>query len=244
MWLFQTAPPLDEQQNFYSILPHNIMVSLFLPAFLLPIISIAISINRYWSAINSKENAQPLKMKHIISAFCSAGKMKNLSGGHGDGCNFEEEDRFSHKRRWLHHMVMYGFLLCFLSTSVATIMHYAFNLPAPYPLLSLPKLFGISGGVLLSLGTIGLAYLKLKADKNLADKRIWGGEMGFILLLFFVSTSGLVLYAFSGSAWLGILLALHLASVLAFFLLMPFTKMVHGFYRLTALTYDIKEKQQ
>ena len=64
--------------------------------------------------------------------------------------------------------------------------------------------------------------------------------MAFILLLFVVSTSGLVLYAFGSSAWLPELLAFHLGSVLAFFLLTPFSKMVHGFFRLAAL---VKEAQ-
>jgi len=47
---------------------------------------------------------------------------------------------------------MYGFLLCFMSTSVATVYHYLLGNPAPYPLLSLPKLFGL----LLLVGVTGL----------------------------------------------------------------------------------------
>ena len=66
----------------------------------------------------------------------------------------------------------------------------------------------------------------------------------FVLLLFVVSTTGLALYAGAESAWLLELLALHLGAVLAFFLLMPYTKMVHGLYRLAALTADAAEKRQ
>ncbi len=51
---------------------------------------------------------------------------------------------------------MYGFLLCFAATSVATLMHYLLAMEAPYPLFSLPKLLGIIGGILLVIGTIGL----------------------------------------------------------------------------------------
>ncbi|EFO31998.1 precorrin 3B synthase CobZ [Roseibium sp. TrichSKD4] len=42
-----------------------------------------------------------------------ANSLAELAGGHGDGCNFEDEDRFSHALRYAHQAVMYGFLLCF-----------------------------------------------------------------------------------------------------------------------------------
>ena len=40
-----------------------------------------------------------------------------------------------------------------------------------------------------------------------------------------------------------LMLALHLGAVLSFFLLTPFTKMAHGFYRLTALIRDARRKR-
>ena len=67
--------------------------------------------------------------------------------------------------------------------------------------------------------------------------------MGFVLLLLLVSTSGLALYALGATAGLTALLALHLGAVLAFFLLTPYTKMVHGFYRLAALAADAGRKR-
>ena len=63
----------------------------------------------------------------------------------------------------------------------------------------------------------------------------FGGEMAFILLLFFVAISGLALYWLGATALMPALLALHLGAVLGFFLLTPFTKMAHGFYRMAAL---------
>ncbi|MGH1426855.1 MAG: tricarballylate utilization 4Fe-4S protein TcuB [Arenicella sp.] len=226
-------------EGFYAVLPHNAMVALFMPAFLLPLLSIAISIQRYWLTIGGGS----ITFQDVSMAFGSVAKMKNLSGGHGDGCNFENEDEFSHRRRWLHQCVMYGFLLCFASTSAGTVMHYFFNLPAPYDLISFPKLFGVTGGILLSLGTLGMIALKLKAERFLSDGTVWSGEMGFIVLLCFVSTSGLGLYLFSESQWLTELLVLHLGGVLAFFLLTPYSKMVHGFFRLASLIKDEQIKR-
>ena len=100
-----------------------------------------------------------------------------------------------------------------------------FGLEAPYGLFSLPKLFGVPGGILLCIGTAGLAWLKTKADRSLGAPAAWGGEMAFVLLLFFVSFSGLALYAATGTAAVQTLLAIHLGSVLAFFLLTPYSKM-------------------
>jgi citrate/tricarballylate utilization protein len=222
--------------NFYDLISHNSMVAIFALAFMLPLGTIFWSLRRYWKAIGG----QTVSLADLRATLSQIANMKDLSGGHGDGCNFEDEDRFSNLRRWLHQLVMYGFLLCFAATSVATLMHYFLDLPAPYSLFSLPKLFGISGGVLLSIGTLGMAILKPSGNRQLGDSRVWNGEFAFICLLFLVSSSGLALYAFSATVWLRELLIVHLAAVLSFFLLMPYSKMVHGFYRFAAILRDVQ----
>ena len=58
-------------------------------------------------------------------------RLKYLDGGHGKGCN-EEDDAFTQARRRFHHFTFYGFLLCFAATSVATLYHYLLGWPAPY----------------------------------------------------------------------------------------------------------------
>lgn len=238
-WIMQVWQP-SGGEGFYAYLAHTVMVAIFLPAFLFPLVAIALSLRAYWREMNG---AWP-RISQITQALRDAGRMRNLDGGQGQGCNFESGDRYTNARRHAHQAVMYGFLLCFASTSVATFMHYFLNMPAPYGLFSLPKLLGISGGLLLVVGCIGLAVLKTKADPDLGDRRVWGGEMGFILLLGFVGLSGLVLYAATGvPALVPVLLALHLGSVLSFFLLMPYSKMVHGFFRLAALVRDVQIQQ-
>jgi citrate/tricarballylate utilization protein len=185
----------------------------------------------YWREVDGG----PLRLAYVLAALGQAGRMKNLSGGQGQGCNFEQADRFTDRRRQFHQAMMYGFLLCFASTSVATVMHYLLGWEAPYPLLSLPKLLGIPGGILMVIGAAGLAWLKTRADPALGAVKAWGGEMAFILLLALVAVTGLMLYLLGGTTAMPALFALHLASILVLFLLMPFSKMVHGFFRLTAL---------
>ncbi|MCT8160683.1 tricarballylate utilization 4Fe-4S protein TcuB [Pseudoruegeria sp. SHC-113] len=226
-------------EGFYAALSHNAMVAIFAPAFLFPLASIAFSLRAYWRHVGGKR----LRLSHVTAAFGSVARMRDLAAGHGEGCNFEEEDRFSHARRYAHQAVMYGFLLCFASTASGTVLHYGFGLHAPYPFFSLPKLLGVPGGLMLTFGTIAMAWLKLKADKNLADAKAFGGEMGFIALLGFVAASGLALYWLGGTAAMATVLALHLGAVLAFFLLTPFSKMAHGFYRLAALIREEQNKQ-
>jgi len=240
--LFAAAQAIRSESGdgFYAHMSHGLMVAIFAPAFLAPLAALAVSLRRFWRSIGGGRAS----IKDLLAAFKSAGRMKNLDGGHGEGCNFEDEDRFSNARRWFHQATLFGFLLCFAATSAGTILHYVFGLEAPYGFFSLPKLLGVPGGILLCAGTAGLAWLKLKADKNLGALEVWGGEMAFVVLLFFISASGLALYAATGTSLVGLLLPLHLGAVLAFFLLTPYSKMAHGFYRLASMVQDevIKRK--
>ena len=234
LFALATALRPENGTGFYAYMSHGVMVAIFAPAFLLPLATLAVSLRAYWQTTGGGR----VSLKDVQSALRSAANMRNLAGGHGEGCNFEDEDRFSQGRRMYHQATLFGFLLCFAATTSGTILHYGFGLQAPYSLISLPKLFGIPGGLLLCFGTAGLAYLKLRADNNLSATSVWGGEMAFVLLLFSVGATGLFLDATSGTAAVALLLPLHLGAVLTFFLLTPFSKMAHGFYRLAALTRD------
>ena len=237
-WMAQALRP-ETGVGFYAYMSHGLMVALFAPAFVLPLVAIGVSIRKYWKYLGGRS----VTVSDLSAALGSAGHMKNLSGGHGDGCNFEDEDRFSQARRHFHQATLYGFLLCFASTASGTVLHYCFGFEAPYGVFSLPKLFGIPGGVLLCLGTAGLAWLKTKADPELGASGAKSGEFAYIILLFFVSATGLALYAATGTEVVGFLLPVHLATVLTFFLLTPYSKMAHGFYRLAALVFEETKKR-
>ena len=220
-----------EGSGFYAVLSHTAMVAIFLPAFLFPLVSLAISVRRFWVDIKGGS----FRLTNILNAARSAGSMKDLSGGHGEGCNFEDEDRFTHARRYAHQLLMYGFGFCFLSTASGTVLHYGFDWPAPYGFWSPPKLLGVPGGIMMVVGSIWMLVLKLRSDRSLGDAKVWGGDMAFILLLCAVAISGLALYGLGSTPAMPILLALHLGAVLTLFLMTPFSKMAHGFYRLAAM---------
>ena len=237
--LLQAIQP-ESGEGFHAYMSHSLMVAIFAPAFILPLIAMGVSIRAYWQSVGGGA----LVSNDLREALTSAGRMRNLEGGHGDGCNFEDEDRFSHARRHFHQATLYGFLLCFASTSSGTILHYGFGFEAPYGFFSTPKLLGVPGGVLLCIGTAGLAWLKTKANPALGAAGAWGGEMAFVLLLFGVSLSGLALYAATGTGAVSWLLPAHLGTVLTFFILTPYSKMAHGFYRLAALAREAQIKRR
>jgi citrate/tricarballylate utilization protein len=237
-WALTALAPAGGE-GFYAYLSHAAMVAIFAPAFLLPLAAIAIGLKRYWAEVGG----QRIRWPHLKAAFADAATMRNLSGGAADGCNFEKGDRYSQARRHAHQAVFWGFLLCFAATSSGTVLHYVFDMQAPYGLFSLPKLLGLPGGLLLTVGAIGLIALKFKADAHLGAPEVWGGEVAFTALLGLTGLTGLLLYAATGTALVAPLLALHLGTVLAFFLTTPYSKMVHGFYRIAALIRDAQRKQ-
>ncbi len=220
-------------EGFYADLSHGAMVAIFTPAFLFPLVAAAVALRRYWREIGGAT----VRFAHLRAALANAARLRELSGGQGQGCNFEREDRYSNARRHAHQAVLYGFLLCFAATAAGTVMHYAFAWQAPYGFFTPPKLLGVPGGLLLIVGTAALVWLKTRADGELGAPRAWGGEMAFVLLLFLTAATGLALYAFGGAG----LLAIHLGAVLAFFLLTPYSKMAHGFFRLAALTREAQQ---
>jgi citrate/tricarballylate utilization protein len=234
--------------GFYDIFPHGLMVSLFAPVFLFSALALAMGLISFWKVVDPEqlaglELAASDKRSAQTEAVHAAFKLKYLDGGHGDGCN-NEDDAFTHSRRRYHHFTFYGFLLCFAATSVATLLHYGFAMPAPYGYFSLPKLLGITGGVSMMLGTVGLWRLNLARHPLQGDPAGSGMDRGFIALLFLTASTGLALMMARGSAALPLLLCIHLGIVMALFLTMPYSKFAHGFYRSAALLKFTIEKRQ
>lgn len=62
-----------------------------------------------------------------------------------------------------------------------------------------------------------------------------------LVLLWLVAVTGLVLLAFRETAAMGTLLAIHLGFVLALFVALPYSRMVHGAYRFAALVRAARE---
>ena len=216
--------------EFYAIFPHGWMVGLFGPVFVLALLALGVGVVRFWrtgppGAVGAQAAAEAAR---------DAVTLRYLDGGHGEGCH-EESDRWTHSRRVFHHLTFHGFLLCLAATSVATVYHYAFGWVAPYGFTSLPKLLGMTGGAGLVIGTAGLAWLRWRRHPQHVEPGSAPMDLAFVTLLFLAGASGLALALLRGTAAMPLLLCLHLGSVMAFFLTMPYGKFAHGIYRLAAL---------
>jgi citrate/tricarballylate utilization protein len=231
------------QNGFYAILPHNLMVSMFAPIFLWSVLALALGVMKFWREVTPATSGAPLSSPAAAEAAHDALRLKYLGGGHGDGCN-NEDDAFTLARKRMHHLTFYGFMLCFAATSVATVYHYAFDWPAPYDLFSLPKILGTVGGIALTVGTLGLWRLNLSRDPQHGDVQQRPMDRGFIALLFFISVTGLALMLSKNTAAMPVLLAVHLGMVMALFLTLPYGKFAHGIFRTAALLRFAVEKRQ
>ena len=236
--------------NFYAVFPHNLLVRMFGTVFGLAVLAMVVGAVRFWRAQKSTPDfAQPSNkrstgpgaaLQPLIMASKDALTLKNLGGGHGQGCN-NEDDHWTLWRRRFHHLTFYGFMLCFASTSLATVYHYLLDLKAPYALTSLPVLLGIVGGVGLLIGPLGLGWLHLKRHPQQGDMAQRPMDLGFIALLFLISLTGLLLMVLRDTSAMALLLAVHLGIVMALFLTLPYGKFAHGVYRSLALLQNAGE---
>ncbi|WP_316185533.1 MULTISPECIES: tricarballylate utilization 4Fe-4S protein TcuB [unclassified Bradyrhizobium] len=236
--------------NFYAIFPHNLLASLFGAVFVFAMVAFAVGVVRFWRDISPAREAIPPGAAELakargpaaVEAASDVARLRYLVGGHGEGCN-EDDDRFTLSRRWFHQLTMYGFLLCFAATSVATLDHYVLAYEAPYPWLSLPVMLGTVGGIGLLVGPAGLLWLNLHRSPERGDAAQRPMDRGFIALLFIVSLTGLALLVLRDTRFMALWLAIHLGTVMALFLTLPYGKFAHAVFRTVALFKYALEKR-
>jgi citrate/tricarballylate utilization protein len=226
---------------FYRIMPHNTMVVLFGSVFLYALVAIAMAARNFWRDIGAPTGSMTHRAS-LWQAIRDAGSMRYLDGG-GAGCT-GDEDKPRDNRRNYHHLTFYGFVLCFASTSSATLYHYLLKIEAPYPWYDLPVVLGTLGGIGLVVGPIGLFAEKSNRDPALIVENQRGMETAFIAMLFLTGATGLALLILRATPAMGVLLALHLGVVFALFLTMPYGKFVHGIYRFLALVRYAHENRE
>lgn len=214
---------------FYAVIPHGVMVALGSLTFGWAIAAMALGVRSYWRSIGGGA----VTPAALVAALRDAATTRHL-GSHGGGCN-DIDEGFGQGRRHLHMAVMWGFLLCFAATCLGTVMDYGLGWQAPYSWYSLPVVLGTVGGIGIVVGCAGLFAVKLCTDPAPEAGRLKGMETGFLALLFLVALTGLALLFWRHTSAMGGLLAVHLGVVFAFFATMPYSKFVHGLYRLAAL---------
>ncbi|WP_407635405.1 tricarballylate utilization 4Fe-4S protein TcuB [Noviherbaspirillum massiliense] len=225
--------------NFYAVFPHNLMAGMFGAVFGFAVLALGMGVTRFWRKVSPGHATAPA----VGEAARNVLTLTYLDGGHGEGCN-EADDKFTLARRRFHHFTFYGFMLCFASTSVATLYHYVLGLHAPYALTSLPVILGVLGGIGLLIGPAGLLWLNLHRHPQQGDVNQRPMDRGFIALLLLASATGLALLAWRETAAMPVLLAVHLGIIMALFATLPYGKFAHGIYRTAALLKSAIEKRQ
>lgn len=243
VWL--SGPLFDSAAagDFYKVFPHNLLVGMFGPVFLFAVIALGMGIRGFLREIRLATGNLPATSSASLEAAQAALSLKYLDGGHGEGCN-NDDDAFTLARRRYHHFTFYGFMLCFAATALGTVYHYAFGWVAPYDFPSLPKVLGAAGGIGLVIGTAGLWHLNRRRHPLHGDPAQKSTDLGFIALLFIISVSGLALWWLRDTPAMALLLCAHLASVMALFVTLPYGKFAHGFYRIAALVrYGVERRR-
>lgn len=217
---------------FYRVIP---LMAMAVPALLIALYGFGIFVIgalRFWHETQAKVS-DIIDFAALRRATQDAFGLAYMKGG-GAGCNYPDE-KFSHLRMWFHHLVFYGFLFDFASTTIAAFYDHFLGWQAPYPYLSAPVVLGTSGGVGLVIGGIGLLYLKWRSDRIGASSVMVNMDVAFLLLLLFTSVTGLLLLALRETAAMGMLLIIHLGTVAGLFLTLPYGKFAHVVYRYAAL---------
>ena len=223
--------------NFYEVISHDVMVGMFGIVGALVLLALAAGARAFWRETGGRANSAAL-----WSGLRDSFTLQYL-GKSGVACTYPAGDH-SQARRNFHHLTFYGFLLCFASTVVAAMYHYAGS-PAPYGYSSLPVVLGTAGGAGLLAGPPGLYALKRRRDPAIADVKQDGMDVAFLAMLFLTSFTGLLLLALRQTAAMGPLLVVHLGTVLALFLALPYGKFVHGIYRYAALVrYAVETRER
>ena len=228
------------ENAFYEVIPYLFMVIPFSALALYVLVSLILGVVRFWRETGGTINSL-VDPEANLQAIWDTLRLKYLDGG-GHGCNYPD-DRFSMIRRWWHHCVFYGFLLCFASTTVAVIYDHFLHRAAPYPYLSWPVILGTLGGLTMLIGTGGLLFLKQRMDTTPSTEKSYGMDVSFLILLFLTNLTGLLLLLLRETSAMGILLAIHLGVVAGLFFSMPFGKFVHAVYRYTALVKNALEQK-
>jgi citrate/tricarballylate utilization protein len=238
------SPP-EAAADFYAVLPHGAMVALFGGVFGFAALSLAVGVTRFRKDVLA---ARPLgapprgSVRPAAAALRDVLTLRNLQA-HGADCTEREEGRSPWRRRF-HHCTFYGFLLCFVSTSVAAAYHLVVGWEAPYGYTSVPVVLGTAGGLGLVVGPAGLYWIGRRRDPAAGDPGQRPADRAFLLLLLITSVTGLVLLAWRESSAMPAALMVHLGAVLALFATLPYGKFVHGIYRTAALVQHAVESRR
>jgi citrate/tricarballylate utilization protein len=119
----------------------------------------------------------------------------------------------------------------------AAILQDFLGVPPPYPLLSAPVLLGTGGGIAMVAGCAGLIVLKHRSDPVPApDEAV--ADYGLLIGLGALAVTGLLTLLLRTTSAFGLILVVHLTTIVVCITLAPYTTFPHFIYRSLALVHD------
>ena len=139
--------------------------------------------------------------RSLWQAIRDAGKLRYLDGG-GVGC-INEDERPTDRRKIYHHLTFYGFLLCFASTSVATLYHYLLGARGALSVVRSAGGAGHAGGIGLLIGPSVCSSQSCSAIRCWSTQTRLGMDVAFIVMLFLTGLTGMALLLLRETAAMG-----------------------------------------
>ncbi len=225
----------------YAVLTYRTIVGVSTGAALITLVVLISATLDYWHSTTGSLTGL-FDLGAWARALRDGATLSYLRGG-AEGC-YVRENHASSERRALHLLVSYGFFACLLSTISAAVEEDIVGRAPPYPLLSVPVILGLVGGIGLVLGSLGLLRLKSTQDIIATDGPMTAMDRGFLLSLALLGATGLLTLVTRDRSFYGLILAVHLGVVWSAILLAPLSKFVHLVYRLLALVQDHRERAE
>lgn len=219
----------------YTLIPYPVLLAVAGVPALFAIVVMAAGARRFWR--DTGGSPAILTSGAIRQMIADAVTLRYLRGG-GIGCYYERDDEPSPVRRHLHFLISGGFGLCFLSTIAAGVMQDFAGIDPPYPLLSVPVISGLIGGIAMAAGCTALLVVKTGSSRDTTTEHMVAKDYAFLTSLDVLAITGLLTLVTRDTPAFGIVLIVHLVAVAFTFLAAPYSKFTHFIYRTLALVRD------
>ena len=232
----------------YQVIPYPaLLVVVLLPT----VWSVAVLLRGF--ALYWREVHGPLRgladWRALGTALAAAVRLRNMRGG-GEECYLPADDPSdpesadpSPARRRLHGAVAGGFTACFAATVAAAFEQDILGLHAALPAAVRPGHPG-HGGRAQHAGRLRRADRVAAARRaGRAGGRARVAEYGLLLGLGLLALTGLLTLLLRATPAFGLILVIHLATIVVCFAIAPYTRFVHAGYRYLALVADAIEQR-
>ncbi len=236
----------DGPDSFYRVVNERVMA---FPALVLSALIVILCIGGLVAFVRDRGTPRHalLSPRLWLTAVKEAATLRWL-GARGNDCYYPDLDRPSPTRRITHHVLAYGFLITFASTVSAAFYQYILGQRPPYDWVSVPVILGTIGGIAVSAAAIAFLAMRRQEASEVTTEEGESMDLAFLVALLLVSLTGILLLATQkATGVIHAVILIHLATVLAFFILLPYGKMMHAVYRFGALlknAYESREEER